>query len=258
MYFNNVHILIYVGFALLGLIIGKFIAWINMRIPEKKKVFTKEFFKINKQGLEKNYIIMITIAVLYIALLYKFGIKDEIAKNLDLIKFLFLIPMLVSSFFIDIKHRILPNRLNLTMFQIGLIFTFIYGITNINMAKDMIFGMFTGAGIFVILTFVGRLITGKESMGFGDVKFMGALGLYFGVSRIAEIVLSAFFISAACSVIILIIRVVVLKSEDEYIPFGPFLSISAILSIFLPTNFIYTLFIALCTGISNKIVGVIN
>ena len=258
MYFNNVHILIYVAVALIGLLIGKLVAWIIIRVPQKKKVFSKEFFKLNKEGLQNNYICMILTSILYIGLLYKFGIKSEFYKNLDLFKYFTLIPILIIAFFIDIKNRILPNRINLTMFQIGLIFTFIYGIVNINMAKDMIIGMVVGASIFVLLTFIGRFITGKESMGFGDIKFMGALGLYFGVSRIAEITLSAFFISAFCSIIILIIRFAILKSKDEYIPFGPFLCVATILNIFLPVNFAFSLFIGLCTGISDKIINVIN
>ena len=45
MYFNNVHILNFVIAALLGLVVGKFIAWCNLRIPEKKKVFSREFSK---------------------------------------------------------------------------------------------------------------------------------------------------------------------------------------------------------------------
>ena len=40
MYFNNVHILIYVAFFIAGLIIGKFVAWCNVRLPEKKKIFS--------------------------------------------------------------------------------------------------------------------------------------------------------------------------------------------------------------------------
>ena len=44
-------------------------------------------------------------------------------------------------------------------------------------------------------------------MGLGDVKFMGAVGLYFGVSKIAEISLLAFFIGAICSIFILIYRI---------------------------------------------------
>ncbi len=258
MYFNNIHILIYVAIAIIGLIVGKFVAWINLRIPEKKKIFSNDFFKINKEGIENNYIIMILVAVLYVGVLYKFGIKEDFAKNLDLIKFLALIPILVSSFFIDIKHRILPNRINLTIFETGLIFTFVYGITNINMAKDMILGMFAGAIIFIVIAFLGKIVAGKESMGIGDVKFVASLGLYFGVSKIAEIALSAFFISAFCSIIILIVKFLILKTKDEYIPFGPFLSIAAVLSIFLPTNFVFSIFIGLCTGISDKITKAIN
>ena len=256
MYFNNVHILIYVVFAIIGLFVGKLVAWCNIRLPENKKIFAKEFFKANKEGIEKSYLMMLLTSISYIALLYKFGLQKELIRNLDLIKFLILMPMLISSFFIDLKHRILPNRMNLTMFEIGLIITFIYGITNINMAKDMIFGMFTGAGIFICITLLGGLIAGKEAMGLGDVKFMGALGLYFGVSKIAEISLAAFFIAAILSIIILFVRIVILKSQDEYIPFGPFLVIGAILCIFLPPNYIFLTFMGVCKIISNKIVNV--
>lgn len=257
MYFNNVHILYYLGIILLGLIVGKLMAWCNVRLPENKKVFSKEFFEENKKGIEKNYIIMLLTAFSYVALLYKFGIKDTFGKNLELIKFIILMPMLISSFFIDLKHRILPNRLNLTMFEIGLILTFLYGINNINIAKDMIFGMFTGAGIFLVITLLGGLIAGKEAMGLGDVKFMGALGLYFGVSKISEISLAAFFIAAICSILVILVRNLILKSKDEYIPFGPFLVIGAILCIFLPSNSVFSVFMGCCKLLSDKILTLI-
>jgi len=41
MYFNNVFIGFYVLIAFIGLIIGKFIAWCNIRIPENKKIFSE-------------------------------------------------------------------------------------------------------------------------------------------------------------------------------------------------------------------------
>lgn len=258
MYFNNVHILVYVGIAILGIIVGKIVAWANMRIPEKKKVFSKDFFEINKVGLENNYLIMIIVAVIYIALLYKFGLEKEVLKNLELIKYLILTPMIISAFFIDIKHRIIPNRINLIIFESGLIITFLYGITNINMANDMLLGMIVGMAIFLVIALLGRLFSGKEAMGFGDIKFMGALGLYFGVSKILEIALASFFISAIISIIILFIRIVIIKSKDEYIPFGPFLIIAAFLSMFLPTNAIFSMFIGICIGFSNKIIEVMN
>ena len=61
---------------------------------------------------------MFTIAILYIAILYVYGISNTFIKNLDLIKFLVLVPMLVSTFIVDLKHRIIPNRLNMTIFEV--------------------------------------------------------------------------------------------------------------------------------------------
>lgn len=257
MYFNNVHIIIYVAFAALGSLIGKIVAWCNIRFPEEKKIFSKEFFSENKAGkIKGSYLMMIITAITYIALLYKFGLKENFIKNLDLIKFLILAPMLISSFFIDLKHRILPNRLNMVIFELGLLLTFIYGIYNFNIAKDMLLGMLTGAGVFLAITLLGGLIAGKEAMGLGDVKLMGALGLYYGVSSILEISLLAFLVAAVASIFIVIIRVGILKKSDEYIPFGPFLVISAIAMIFLPANIVFGAFMAFCKGISDKLLAI--
>jgi hypothetical protein len=70
MFFNNVHILVYLGIGIIGLIVGKFCAWCNVRLPENKKIFSKEFFEINKKGLEKNYIFMILTAITYIGMFW--------------------------------------------------------------------------------------------------------------------------------------------------------------------------------------------
>ena len=254
MYFNNVHIICYLIITIIGFVVGKFVAWCNLRFPEEKKIFSKEFFNENKEGnIKGSYIMMTIVAIIYVALLYKFGLKTELVKNLDLIKFLVLTPMLVSSFFIDLKHRILPNRLNMTMFEIGLVFVVLYGLNNLNIAKDMVLGLFTGGGIFLGITLLGGLIAGKEAMGLGDVKFMGALGLYFGFSSIAEISLLAFFIATFVSIAVIFIRVVILKSKDEYMPFGPFLVLAALCMTFLPANTVFMAFIGLCNWISNKL-----
>ncbi len=254
---NNTHVLVYVIFGIIALLVGKLVAWLNVRLPEEQKIVSKEFFARNKKGLEKNYICMIIMVILYVALLNKFGIGQTFMQNLELIKFMILMPMLVSSFMIDLKHRILPNRLNLTIFEIGLLFTFLYGINNINLAKDMLLGMLTGVGIFGAITLLGGLIAGKEAMGLGDVKFMGAIGLYFGVSQIAQISLLAFFVGAIVSVVVLVVRNLILKSDDEYMPFGPFLVISAIACIFLPANTVFVLFMAMCKGISDQILRIL-
>lgn len=254
MYFNNVHILYYVVIAIVGLLIGKFIVWCNIRIPENKKIFSRDFFKANKEGLPQNYIFMSINAFLYVALLYKFGLNEELTKNFDLIKFLILMPMLLLVFSIDLKKRVIPNRLTLTIFEIGLILAFIYGINNINMAKEYILGMIVGATIFIVITILGWIIAGKEAMGMGDIKLMGALGLYFGINTITEISILSFFVAAVFSILILFVRFVILKKKDEYIPFGPFIVIATIACILLPSNYVFDNFMNFCKMLGDKIV----
>ena len=68
-------------------------------------------------------------------------------------------------------------------------------------------------------------------MGFGDVKLMGALGLYFGLSNIIIITLVSFLIGAILSIGLLITKI---KKSDEYIPFGPFIVIATFISMYIP------------------------
>lgn len=231
MYINDIHIAYYVIAAILGLFVGQFIDWMNIRLPEYKKVFSKDIIKKYKEKFKPNYILMFLTAIIYVTLIYTFGIKDTIIANLNLIQYMILVPMLISAFVIDYKLQIIPNRLNLSIFEIGIIFVFIYGLSNIAISINMILGMFAGAGIFLIITLLGGIFYGKEAMGFGDVKLMGALGLYFGLSNIIVITLVAFLIGAILSIILLVSKI---RKSNEYIPFGPFIVIATFISIYIP------------------------
>lgn len=231
MYINDIFIVYYVAAAILGLITGQLVGWLNDRLPENKKVFSKEFFTEMKMNFKPHYILMLITAVIYVGLVYKFGIQSTIVGNLDLIKYAILTPLLLSAFVIDYRLQIIPNRLNLTIFEIGIIFTFIYGLSDVAISINMLLGMLAGAGIFLLITLVGGLVYGKEAMGFGDVKLMGALGLFFGLSNIIIITLVSFLIGAILSIGLLITKI---KKTDEYIPFGPFIVIATFISIYVP------------------------
>lgn len=230
MYINDLHILAYLAVGILGLIVGQFIDWCNLRLPEYKKVFSKEFFSEYLKNCRPKYILMIIIAVAYVALLYFKGI------TIDTIKYIILIPMLISAFVIDLKLQIIPNRLTLTIFEVGLVFTFLTTLLNINGGIDLfidsVLGMLVGGGIFLIITLIGGAIAGKEAMGFGDVKLMGALGLFFGWRNIILISVMSFLFAAIVSIIILISRK---KKFSEYIPFGPFIVVAAIIPMYVST-----------------------
>ncbi len=231
MYFNDVHIAYYVVAAIVGLFMGELVAWLNVRLPDYKKVFSKEFFTERKMNFKPNYILMLITSVIYVTLVYRFGIHNTIVGNLDLIKYLILTPMLLSVFVIDYKLQIIPNRLNLTIFEVGIVFAFLYGLSNVAITINMLLGMLAGGGIFLLITLVGGLFYGKEAMGFGDVKLMGALGLFFGLQNIIIITLVSFLIGAILSIFLLISKI---KKTDEYIPFGPFIVIATFISMYVP------------------------
>ena len=244
MYINDTHIVFYIIVGLLGILVGQFVDWMNKRLPEYKKVFTKEIFQEHKINPKANYKLMLITMALYLALLYRYGIQNTIIGNLNLIKYLILTPMLLSAFVIDFKQQIIPNRLNLTIFEFGLIIAFLYGMSNVAITIDMLFGMIAGGGIFLIITLIGGLIFGKEALGFGDVKLMGALGLYFGLSNIIAISIMSFLIGGILGIILIITKI---KKKDEYIPFGPFIVIATFISIFVPFNVLARILLTIFT-----------
>lgn len=237
MYINDLHILVYVIAGILGLFVGQLIDWCNLRLPEYKKVFSKDFFKEYLKNSKPKYLLMIIVAIAYIALIYLNGL------TIDTIKFMILIPMLIIAFMIDLKLQIIPNRLTLTIFEVGLVFTFLETLLNpnfgINVFTNNMLGMLVGGGIFLLITLIGGLIAGKEAMGFGDVKLMGALGLFFGWLNMILISVMAFLFAAVISIVILIAR---RKKFSEYIPFGPFIVVASMIPIYISTPYLlYTL-----------------
>lgn len=244
MYINETHIGYYVIAAIIGLFAGMFVDWMNRRLPDYKKVFSKEIFTEYFAEFKPNYVLMLITAVIYVALIYFYGIHNTFIGNLNLIKFIILTPMLLSAFVIDYKLQIIPNRLNLTMFEIGLVTAFLFGLSNVAITINMLLGMIAGGGIFLLITLIGGAIYGKEAMGFGDVKLMGALGLYFGISNIIMITLLSFLIGAILSIILLVTKI---KKIDEYIPFGPFIVIGTFMRIFIPFEVIKTVLLEIFT-----------
>lgn len=225
MYINNINILYYLLIGIIGLGVGQFVSWCTVRMPDYSKVFVKDFFSLYLKNEKPKYIYMTVTAVIFIGLLYLYGFQ------LKTLAYMILFPMLLCAFVIDYRLKIIPNRLNLTIFEVGLAYTFLEGIININIAIDMLLGMIAGAGIFLFITLIGGLIAGKEAMGFGDVKLMGGLGLFFGWRTIIIISLIAFLLGAIVGITLMLRKK---KKSDEYIPFGPFIVISAVIAMFVP------------------------
>ena len=233
MYFNDVHIIYYIAITILGAIVGKLTNWANFRLPEEKKVISIDFFRKQKQYKE-NYIVILANIILYVLILHKFGIQSTLATNLELIKYIILTPML----------QIIPNRLTLSIFETGLIIAFLYSLSNTAITINMLLGMLVGGGIFILITLIGKFILGKDGIGLGDIKLMGGLGLFFGLTNIIIISIISFLLAAIISIILLLTKE---KKVNEHMSFGPFIVVASFISILVPFNTILIILVKICT-----------
>lgn len=238
MYINDLHILRYFFIGLVGIGVGLLLDWANNRLENHRKVICREFFSEYMPHLKINAKLIYPIAIIYIALLYRFG------WTTTLLKYIILTPMFISVCIIDYRKQIIPNRLSLTIFEIGLIFAFLYGLTDINLFIDKVLGLCIGGGVFLLITFIGGLIAGKDAMGFGDVKLMAGLGLIFGTLNIIMISVLSFLLGAVISIILLASKK---KKTSEYIPFGPFIILATFAVMIVPTPIMLTALLKIFT-----------
>ncbi|MGB4440576.1 MAG: prepilin peptidase [Sedimentibacter sp.] len=157
--------------------------------------------------------------VLYAFVALKYGF------SLTSVLYCFTISLLITISIIDIKHKIIPDGLNITGVIIGIIF--------IISDNPILFDRLIGLGIGLVLFFSIAMVT--NAMGGGDIKLMAVLGLIFGVKGVLFITLFSFVTGAVISLILLATKV---KSRKDEIPFGPFISLSALTYIFFGSQII--------------------
>jgi len=238
MYINNISILYYFFAGLSGMIVGQFTDWLIKRTTNKQKIFCKELFCEYIPYLRVNSKLVYPMAILYMILLATCGV------SLKLLEYMLISPLLVATLVIDIKQTIIPNRITLMLFEIGIIFTAIFGFDNIDNLLQSVGGMLIGGAIFIIITLVGKVFVGKEAMGLGDVKLMIALGLIFGMKQILMISVASFLIGAIISIILLIAH---RKKNSDYIAFAPFIVIATFLVMLVPNNIMLLILIKIFT-----------
>jgi len=157
----------------------------------------------------------------------KFGLSAE-----GLIYFVFISALLVMTF-IDIDHRIIPDTISLPGIPIGFLLASLV-LPSMNY-KTSLAGILTGGGSLLAVAWIYNLITKKEGMGGGDIKLLAMIGAFTGWKG----VLFTIFVASAVGTLAGI--AVMLKTQKGMklaVPFGPFLSIGAIVYIFFGTDII--------------------
>lgn len=91
--------------------------------------------------------------------------------------------LLIVLSIIDLKILILPDELNLALGITGVVFHLSTG-QDLLPLQDMFLGAALGAGMLYVIRFFANRAYGKDTLGLGDVKLLGAAGLWLGPEMI--------------------------------------------------------------------------
>ena len=148
-----------------------------------------------------------------------------------LIYFAFISVLLIITF-IDIDHQIIPDVITLPCIPLCFLATFALPTLTY---KDSLLGLLAGGGSLFAVAWTYHLITGKEGMGGGDIKLLAMIGTLLGWKGVFFTIFAS---SALGTVVGIIVMLHTQKDRKLAIPFGPFLSIGAIIYVFLGSGLI--------------------
>jgi leader peptidase (prepilin peptidase)/N-methyltransferase len=125
---------------------------------------------------------------------------------------------LIAASGIDARTQLLPDQLTLPLLWLGLLLSLAPVFVD---APSAIVGAAIGWASLWSVFWLFKLLTGKEGMGYGDFKLLGALGAWMGATALLPIILLSSLIGAIVGGIVLSARG---KDRDTPIPFGPFIA----------------------------------
>ncbi len=134
---------------------------------------------------------------------------------------------LITVSFIDLDHQIIPDVISLPgilIFASG-----VYILPDMTLLQSLA-GIFSGGGILYAVAVLYGWLRKQEGMGGGDIKLLAMIGAATGVQG----VLFTIFVSSIAGSAAGLVMMVFNRTTDATVkvPFGPFLSLGAILYLF--------------------------
>ena len=126
--------------------------------------------------------------------------------------------ILIAASGIDARTQLLPDQLTLPLLWLGLLLSLLPLFVN---ESDAILGAAIGWASLWSVFWMFKWMTGKEGMGYGDFKLLGALGAWMGPMALLPIILMSSLIGAIIGGIALLASG---KDRSTPIPFGPFIA----------------------------------
>ncbi len=145
---------------------------------------------------------------------------------------------LLAIFRIDLEKMIIPDAISLNGIWLGFLLSSFDLIPFVDW-KFSVYGILVGAAILYVPAYLYRLIKGSDGLGGGDIKLMAMVGAFTGVQGVIFTLFVASLSGCLAGLIGFLYKRI---SSNSLIPFGPFISSSAILYIFLGRTIICDFF----------------
>ena len=159
-------------------------------------------------------------AVGYFAILWTFGL------NWTTVFYAMLFSALLVVTGTDLTHRIIPNVVTLPGIVLGLVGA--ATVLPVGLINALL-GVAIGGGILWALAWASPYLFGKEGMGGGDIKLLAMIGAFLGWKPALLTIMIGSLVGSMIGISLIALR---FMKRDDYIPFGPFLVLGALLSMF--------------------------
>ena len=135
--------------------------------------------------------------------------------------------LLLICSFIDINHKIIPDIISLPMILATPLVVYFHPELD---WKSALYGILIGAGSVVLIRQIYFWLRNAEGLGLGDAKLLAAIGGWLGYQAIYP---TFYFGSVSGAIFGVSLMIFTKKSNLKFeIPFGPFLSMGAIVYFF--------------------------
>ena len=126
----------------------------------------------------------------------------------------------------DLSHTIIPDSVTLPGIVVGLVCA--ATILPIGIVNSVL-GVLVGGGLLWGLAVASPYLFGKEGMGGGDIKLLGMVGAFLGWRPALLTIMIGALVGSVVGLSLIASRIL---RRDEYIPFGPFLALGAVIALF--------------------------
>ena len=131
---------------------------------------------------------------------------------------LLLVWTLIVLFFIDHNEQLLPDELTLGLLWAGLIANAFSLFID---PASSILGAAAGYAVLWLIYHGMRLITGRQGLGYGDMKLLAAIGAWCGWQALPFVMLIASTTGLFVGIVLLATHKM---RKNEHLPFGPYLT----------------------------------